>query len=190
MREKILHAAEKAIGNAGNDFTMDQLATAVGISKRTLYEHFRDKEEIVELILLSQLRDVVQQARAVTHDESLSVRECISTCVTLQSRSYPLITLPVKGQLLQKYPQIAYRIKSAAQAYWQELEAYLEGQQARHRIKKISVQAVIALMQVISHDYMYRRLVKREPLTEQDLLALLEIMFVGMIPDEPKEESR
>ncbi len=68
MRRKILQAAEKAIGKEGNDFTMDRLATEVGISKRTLYEQFRDKEEIVELILLSQLGDVIQQARDVTRD--------------------------------------------------------------------------------------------------------------------------
>lgn len=40
MRRKILQAAEKAIGKEGNDFTMDRLATEVGISKRTLYEQF------------------------------------------------------------------------------------------------------------------------------------------------------
>lgn len=190
MRGKILQAAEKAIGKAGNDFTMDRLATEVGISKRTLYEHFRDKEEIVELILLSQLRDVIRQAREVTQDESLSVRECIFTCVTLQSQSYPLITLPVKGELLRKYPQVACRIKEAAQEYWRVLHTYLEARQAEQKIKSVSVDAVITLMQVISYDYMYRLLVKREPLTQKDLLALLDVVFVGVLCDKQEEELR
>lgn len=190
MRRKILQAAEKAIGKEGNDFTMDRLATEVGISKRTLYEQFRDKEEIVELILLSQLGDVIQQEWDVTRDGTLSVRDCIYKCVTLQSRSYPLITLPVKGELLQKYPHVACRIKEAAQEYWQILHAYLQARQAEQKIKSVSVDAVITLMQVISYNYMYRRLVRREPLTEEDLLALLDVMFVGVLPDEQEEELR
>lgn len=97
MREKILSAAERAIGSMGNDFTMDQLATAVGISKRTLYEHFRDKEEIVALIVLSQLRDIIHQVHNITNDDRVSIRECLCKCITLQPRSYPLITLSVKG---------------------------------------------------------------------------------------------
>ena len=52
VKEKILAAAAIMIEGQGISFRMDDLAKVLSISKRTLYEQFRSKYEIVETILV------------------------------------------------------------------------------------------------------------------------------------------
>lgn len=49
MREKIIHKAAELFINLGfKSVTMDDLANEMGISKKTIYSHFRNKTELVE----------------------------------------------------------------------------------------------------------------------------------------------
>ncbi|WP_318343341.1 TetR/AcrR family transcriptional regulator [Flagellimonas baculiformis] len=49
MRENIIHKATELFINLGfKSVTMDDLANEMGISKKTIYSHFRNKTELVE----------------------------------------------------------------------------------------------------------------------------------------------
>ncbi|MEZ4810042.1 MAG: TetR/AcrR family transcriptional regulator [Allomuricauda sp.] len=49
MREKIIHKATELFLNLGfKSVTMDDLANEMGISKKTIYSHFRNKTELVK----------------------------------------------------------------------------------------------------------------------------------------------
>jgi len=49
MKDKIIHKATELFLNLGfKSVTMDDLANAMGISKKTIYSHFRNKTELVE----------------------------------------------------------------------------------------------------------------------------------------------
>lgn len=48
IRAKILAEALREINRHGSDFHMDDLARNLRISKRTLYENFSSKQEIIE----------------------------------------------------------------------------------------------------------------------------------------------
>ena len=68
LRERIITAATEAFTSKGiKSITMDDIAAALGISKRTLYEVFSDKESLLkECILKAQAdRDIaIAQAEA------------------------------------------------------------------------------------------------------------------------------
>jgi TetR/AcrR family transcriptional regulator, cholesterol catabolism regulator len=52
MREKILEGAGKLFTEMGiRQVTMDHIAQSLGISKRTIYENFKDKEDLLENFL-------------------------------------------------------------------------------------------------------------------------------------------
>lgn len=53
LRERIIETAVKAFAAQGiKSITMDDIATSLGISKRTLYEVFPDKETLLEECIL------------------------------------------------------------------------------------------------------------------------------------------
>jgi AcrR family transcriptional regulator len=63
LRESaILDAATSVLGNKGYDLmTMDDVAGAVGISKPSLYKHFKSKEELVGMAMIRLLDGAIEQ---------------------------------------------------------------------------------------------------------------------------------
>lgn len=72
-RERILGAAERLFGEQGiNNTGMDQLCTAAQVSKRTAYQHFGTKDELVA----AYLRQIdTETMRAAFEHPELSARE-------------------------------------------------------------------------------------------------------------------
>ena len=52
LRERIIDTAVEAFSARYQSITMDDIATSLGISKRTLYEVFSDKETLLEECIL------------------------------------------------------------------------------------------------------------------------------------------
>ncbi len=77
-RDRILDAAERLLARLGyQKTTMDDLATEAGVSKRTIYLHFRSKEETT----LSTIDRIVERLLTVLEDLAGSSRP---VCVRLQ----------------------------------------------------------------------------------------------------------
>lgn len=65
LRERIITAATEAFTSKGiKSITMDDIAAALGISKRTLYEVFSDKESLLKECILKAQAD--QGERSIT----------------------------------------------------------------------------------------------------------------------------
>jgi AcrR family transcriptional regulator len=78
LRERaILDAATSVLGSKGYDLmTMDDVAGAVGISKPSLYKHFKSKEELVGEAMVRLLDGAIDQVAAL--DQALNPVEKLS----------------------------------------------------------------------------------------------------------------
>jgi AcrR family transcriptional regulator len=85
MRERIMMGAVEEIREKGIKFTMSALARRVGVSKRSLYEHFESKEALVYSIIEAILEDVNKKRLAVIADEQLTYQEKLKKVLTTQS---------------------------------------------------------------------------------------------------------
>ena len=75
QRERIIEAAAKMFAEQGiKSIRMDDIAHALAISKRTLYEMFTDKEELLYLSIryMQQQRMAAVQATLCNHSDDLS----------------------------------------------------------------------------------------------------------------------
>ena len=88
VKEKILAAAAIMIEEQGISFRMDDLAKALTISKRTLYEQFRSKHEIVETILVHGAEDFYRQHENIVNNKSLTVEEVLNRYFRVRSNLY------------------------------------------------------------------------------------------------------
>mgnify|MGYP001413646006 CR=1 FL=1 len=77
LRESILEGTLKAFNQKGLKFTMDDLAGILGMSKKTIYTVFRDKESLF-LAMVDYLFDSIKESeRQVLENEKLSTLEKI-----------------------------------------------------------------------------------------------------------------
>jgi AcrR family transcriptional regulator len=70
--QEILIEARRLIRDSGYvDLNMDMLADAVGISKPTLYQHFKSKEDLVAHLVIEGMEEVEADLRASTESSPL-----------------------------------------------------------------------------------------------------------------------
>jgi AcrR family transcriptional regulator len=82
-RRRILAATRTALFAHGySALTMDDLATELGMSKKTLYQHFSAKEELVGAALDEFAREVRAEADRVLADRGLGFAEKLQTFTT------------------------------------------------------------------------------------------------------------
>jgi AcrR family transcriptional regulator len=60
-RAALLSGAARAVETSGTKITMAQVATAAGVAKATLYNHFRTREAVLSALLLHQVTAIVDE---------------------------------------------------------------------------------------------------------------------------------
>ena len=73
--EKLFETTFVLYHEQGVKFTMDELANRLAISKKTLYELVRSKEELVERALMYYFEAVEREQHCIREDKSLSALE-------------------------------------------------------------------------------------------------------------------
>jgi len=69
LRERIIEEASKLFFQNGiKSMTMSDIATHLGISKRTLYEVFNDKEELLEACIEKSFKQADQKMKELIHE--------------------------------------------------------------------------------------------------------------------------
>lgn len=111
MKDKIIHKATELFLNLGfKSVTMDDLANAMGISKKTIYSHFRNKTELVEATTMVTSQHITQGIEEITALEKNPIEElyAIKKFIMLElknEKSSPLY------QLQKYYPKVHAALK-------------------------------------------------------------------------------
>lgn len=147
MRERILKAASEEIKNKGTAFRMDDLAHELNISKRTLYEHFSSKREIVEVIINAKIEDTYEQHRQLLEDPDLSAEEKLAKYFLIRSRIYPLLTEYTLNEFFYKMPDLIDYVRESCQKDWDLLQTFMEEAKQDGFIKEYDTKILLTMLQ-------------------------------------------
>ena len=105
LRKSILEIASESFSAYGiRTITMDEIASAAGISKRTLYELFKDKESLLEQIILQSQDEMKSYVNQVL-SETNNVMEVILLCYKFTTKQYHRTDKRFFDDL-KKYPKV------------------------------------------------------------------------------------
>ena len=77
-KERILNGSEVLFLERGiKSITMDDIARHMGISKKTIYQHFRDKNELVTTLVMKRLADDEAMLCAIISDAGNMIDEMV-----------------------------------------------------------------------------------------------------------------
>ena len=111
MREKIISKSEELFLSLGfKSVTMDDIANTIGISKKTIYAHFSNKTELIEVVTFSVLDHITEgidriNAASVNPIEELYEIKMFVMNYLKNERVSP------QHQLKKYYPEIFERLK-------------------------------------------------------------------------------
>ncbi len=129
-RLDILNAAETLFFQQGVEHTsMDQVASLAGASKRTVYNHFENKDVLFQAILVFMF-EKVRQEQAVVFDAAVPISEQLTRIAEqevalLTSEEFLKVAKVAFIQMLQQ-PDLAKSLASNSMGCMQDLIAFLE----------------------------------------------------------------
>ena len=101
-KERIILEAKALFLKLGiRSVSMDEIAAQLGISKKTLYQHFKDKDELVDLVLVGQICNMQEEALKTVESASNAIEEIFNTMDMMVKHSRNMN--PVVIFDLQKY---------------------------------------------------------------------------------------
>lgn len=79
-KERIIHEARTLFLRLGiRSVSMDEIATHLGISKKTVYQHFQDKDELVDRVLQMQINNMQEETTETVRSASNAIEEIFNT---------------------------------------------------------------------------------------------------------------
>ncbi|ANU17994.1 TetR family transcriptional regulator [Planococcus maritimus] len=145
MKNRIIQAFIEETRNNGIKFTMDDLAKRLGISKRTLYENFSSKLEILETIIDQAFSEYNSRAQAIREDEALDLQEKIHQLIVLIPTHNDFFDLRVLEQLRRYYPEQWQRVDREMNQ-WDDLKQLLEEGMDNGLIKRQNIDLLMKMI--------------------------------------------
>ncbi|MCR4566550.1 MAG: TetR/AcrR family transcriptional regulator [Pseudobutyrivibrio sp.] len=118
MKERILEGALEVFREKGAKFTMDDIATFMKMSKKTIYTVFRDKNELM-CDLMDYAFDLIKAAEdEIYYDDSLTTVEKIRKILAVLPESHCGVDYSGMNQLAEKYPKVYAKLQYRLATGW------------------------------------------------------------------------
>ncbi|MCS7461971.1 TetR/AcrR family transcriptional regulator [Paenibacillus doosanensis] len=183
MKDRIMRAFIEEIHDKGIKFTMDDLARRLGISKRTLYEHFSSKAELLEAIIAQTLEEADEKTEKIVSDPGLSLMDKIKGVMTVLPNHYELYDLRILEQMKRYYPEQWVKIDSALKDDWNMLRDLIEQGMQEGLIIKQNLSLVMKLIVDATNATLDQRFFMKNNITVTEALAsIVEVLLFGLVP--------
>lgn len=110
----------------GVKFTTADLARELGISKRTIYDCFGSKEDLMEAALDTILTDLRQQIAGVVDDESLDIPARVKALMVLYPKAFGSVSMQVIEDVRRYLPQVWVKFEECFEERWRLLEGIFD----------------------------------------------------------------
>lgn len=120
MVERILEGALSVFKKKGPKFTMDDIATEIKMSKKTIYTVFDDKNELM-CAMVDYTFDLIKEAEdKIYNDSSLSTVEKLRSILVVLPETYYAYDFSAMQVLAAKYPKAYQMLKERLENGWEK----------------------------------------------------------------------
>ncbi|MCE5169947.1 TetR/AcrR family transcriptional regulator [Paenibacillus profundus] len=148
MKDRLMQVALELMTSHGLKFTMSDLASELGTSKRTIYEHFASKEELIGAIVDESIAEVIQIEKGIYEDDSLSCVEKLKQVLSIVPSGLKLSDRRLLAEMKRFSPNEWSKINNYLQEEygWGTVKNILEEGIAAGDIRPVHVPSVLQMM--------------------------------------------
>ena len=181
VREQILDATIHVFNKKGMKFTMDDVARELGMSKKTIYTVFADKQELV-YDMVDYCFDSIKESEArVMRNAGLTTLEKIQGIMGVLPEGYKEIDFSQLYILKDKYPRIYSRVEERLESGWDSTMELLQRGMDEGVIRRVD-KALVKVMFEATLEQFFRRdvLVKNNISYSDALTEVVDIICNGI----------
>ena len=182
LRIRILDEAARQFDKKGIKFTMDDLAHALGMSKKTIYTVFEDKRSIMTQTIDRFFDDALLEEELILNDESMSIPEQLTAIIGRVPDRYTQNDLTYVYVLKQKYPSVYRHWKICRENYWEGVALLLQRGIAEGSIRPVSLPILKTMFQATVEQFFQKDVLIKNHIQYRDALAqVADILVNGII---------
>lgn len=181
IREEILDATIQVFNQKGMKFTMDDVAKELGMSKKTIYTVFADKQELVYDMVDYCFDSIKESETRVIRNAGLTTLEKIQGIMGVLPDGYKEIDFSQLYILKDKYPRIYTRVEERLESGWDSTMELLQKGMDEGVIRKVD-KAIVKVMFEATLEQFFRRdvLVKNHISYSDALTEVVDIICNGI----------
>ena len=181
LRVTILEGTIQAFNRKGLKFTMDDIAGQLGMSKKTIYTVFRDKETMFFAMVDYMFDSIKESERQVLGDESFTTVEKIRRVLGVLPEGYKDIDFRQLYLLRDKYPKIYKRVEERLESGWGTIIGLMEQGMEEGVIKRVDIPIVKLMLEAAIEQFFQRDILIRNQISyAQALDEVVEILVNGI----------
>lgn len=138
LRTQILDAAAELFQAEGLSFTMQQVAAALHISKKTIYTVYSDKEALL-LDMVDMLFEKIHRRKAELAALPVPLEDRLQAVIIALPEEYAALDFRQLDALEEKYPAVAARVRRQLETGWEPTIQLLEQGIAEKRIRPVNL---------------------------------------------------
>lgn len=180
-KEKILLATIKAFNQKGLKFTMDDIASILGMSKKTIYTIFKDKNSLF-MEMVDYLFDTIKESELkIINDDTLSTIEKLRKILGVMPESYKDIDFRQLYMLKGKFPEIYRHVEERLENGWETTIKLLEQGIEEGVIRPVNILMFKMMMEASIEQFFQRDIIMRAEMTyTQGLDEIVGILLDGV----------
>lgn len=181
QKERILKGTIQAFNEKGLKFTMDDLARILGMSKKTIYVEFTDKNSLF-LAMVDYLFDGIKESEEeIINNTDIDIVDKITTMLGVLPESYKDIDLIQLYMLKDKYPVIYKRVEERFENGWQQTIELLKEAMEEGKVRKVNVDIFKMMMEAALEQFFQRDILIYNSLSyEEGLKEVVGILMNGI----------
>lgn len=181
LRENILQGTLEVFNYKGLKFTMDDIAKNRGISKKTIYKVFKDKEDMFLAVVDYLFDGIKEEEQKVAMDDSLSTIEKVKKILGVMPNSYKDIDFRQLYSVRDSFPKIYEKIEERLENGWELTISLIEKGIAEGVIRPISIPILKMMLEASLEQFFQRDVLVTNRITYMDALEeVVEILVEGI----------
>ncbi len=181
LKETILQGTIKVYSQKGLKFTMDDVAKVLGMSKKTIYTVFRDKESLFLTMVDYMFDSIKQEEQAVVEDASLNTVEKIRKIMGVLPEGYKDLDFRQLYLLQDKYPKIYRQVERRLETGWETTISLMEQGMREGVIREVPIPIVKVMLEASLEQFFRRDVLLQNQISFQAALdAVVDILVNGI----------
>ena len=182
MRVRILDEAARQFDEKGIKFTMDDLARALGMSKKTIYTVFEDKRSIMTDTIDRYFDDALIEEEMILNDENLTIIEQLKAIIGRVPERYTQNDISKLYVVKEKYPSVYRHWQRCRENYWEGVGILIKRGIEQGEIRPVALPILKTMFQAtIEQFFQDDVLVKNHISYRQALAEVASILVDGII---------
>ena len=182
LRIRILDEAARQFDEKGIKFTMDDLARALGMSKKTIYTVFEDKRSIMTDTIDRFFDEALIEEERILNDDRLTIVEQLKVIIGSVPERYTQNDLTQLYVLKEKYPSVYRHWQHCRENYWEGVGILIRRGIEQGAIRPVSLPVLKTMFQAtIEQFFQDDVLVKNHISYRKALSEVASILVDGIV---------